>query len=172
MFKLAPETAKEKPSSALRRRRRCRPPEALERDKERTLGDIAVLYNDRYDGNLISGFATQAGMEFVRIDNGAPIPATPLIRWLQDCAEWCAAGWQNAHPRLAWLIKSWIRFNPSLSRNSDMRQIQNTLVNYLFENRAPDQVRELPIAFAANHCNRGYTTPTRGVSVFVRLPVR
>lgn len=115
-------------------------PEALERDKERTLGDIAVLYNDLYDGNLISGFATEAGMEFVRIDNGAPIPATPLIRWLQECAEWCAGGWQNAHPRLAWLIKSWIRFNPSLSRNSDIRQIQNTLVNYLFENRAPDRL--------------------------------
>ena len=115
-------------------------PEALERDKQRTLGDIAVLYNDQYDGNLISGFATEAGMEFVRIDNGAPIPTTPLIRWLQDCAEWCAGGWQNAHPRLAWLIKSWIRFNPSLSRNSDIRRIQNALVNYLFENRAPDKL--------------------------------
>jgi DNA helicase-2/ATP-dependent DNA helicase PcrA len=115
-------------------------PEALERDKRRTLGDIAVLYNDQYDGNLISGFAAEADMEFVRIDNGAPIPATPLVRWLQDCAEWCAGGWRNAHPRLASLIKSWIRFNPSITRESDIRQIQNTLVNYLFENRVPDKL--------------------------------
>lgn len=113
-------------------------PAALERDPKRKLGDIAVIYTDLYDGNLISGFASQAGLEFVRIDNGAPIPATPLMRWLQDCAAWCAGGWRNARPKLAGLIHSWLRFNPSVARTADGRTIQSDLVRYLFDNRDPD----------------------------------
>lgn len=114
-------------------------PAALERDKKRKLGDVAVIYTDLYDGNLVSGVAAEAGLEFVRIDNGAPIPATPLIRWLQDCAAWCAGGWQRAQPKLRGLINSWFRFNPSVDRTLDLRLIQTGLVRYLFANRAPDK---------------------------------
>jgi DNA helicase-2/ATP-dependent DNA helicase PcrA len=114
-------------------------PAALERDKKRKLGDVAVIYTDLYDGNLVSGFATEAGLEFVRIDSGAPIPATPLIRWLQDCAVWCAGGWQRAQPKLRGLISSWFRFNPSIDRTLDLRLIQSGLVRYLFANRDPDK---------------------------------
>jgi DNA helicase-2/ATP-dependent DNA helicase PcrA len=113
-------------------------PEVLDRDKTRRLGDIAVLYNDLYDGNLISGLAAEAGLEFVRIDNGAPIPATPLVRWLQDCAQWCAGGWRTAHPRLATLLRMWNKLNPSLTLSLDIRQNQNNLVHYLFQNREPE----------------------------------
>lgn len=112
-------------------------PAALERDPARKLGDIAVIYIDQYDGNLISGVAAAAGLEFVRIDSGAPIPSTPLVRWLQDCAAWCAGGWQSAQPKLGWLIKSWLRFNPSVGRTPDVRVVQNALVSHLFENREP-----------------------------------
>jgi DNA helicase-2/ATP-dependent DNA helicase PcrA len=114
-------------------------PAALERDKSRRLGDLAVLYTDLHDGNLISGFAATAGLEFVRIDSGAPIPATPLIRWLQDCAAWCAGGWRRSQPKLRGLIGSWFRFNPSVDRTSDLRLIQRVLVRYLFTNRDPEK---------------------------------
>ena len=114
-------------------------PDALARDPARKLGDIAVIYTDQYDGNLISGTATAAGIEFVRIDSGAPIPATPLIRWLEECAAWCAGGWQTAQPKLGWLVDSWLRFNPSVLRTPTMRLVQNTLVSYLFENRDPSK---------------------------------
>jgi len=113
-------------------------PAALERDKKRKLGDVAVIYTDLYDGNLVSGFAAEAGLEFVRIDSGAPIPATPLIRWLQDCAAWCAGGWKRAQPKLRGLIGSWFRFNPSVDLATDLRLIQGGVVRYLFTNRDPD----------------------------------
>lgn len=72
-------------------------PAALERDDKRRLGDVAIIYTDYNDGNLVSGVAAAAGLEFVRIDSGAPIPTTPMIRWLQDCAEWCAGGCSNSN---------------------------------------------------------------------------
>ena len=65
---------------------------------------MAIIYTDYNDGNLVSGVAADAGLEFVRIDSGAPIPATPIIRWLQECAEWCAGGWQASQPKLRELI--------------------------------------------------------------------
>jgi DNA helicase II / ATP-dependent DNA helicase PcrA len=114
-------------------------PKALNRDKKRRLGDIAVIYTDLYDGNLISGIAAAAGLEFVRIDNGAPIPASPLMRWLQECALWCAGGWQSAQPKLASLLASWLRFTPSVRRAADVRAVQSALVRYLFDNRDPDK---------------------------------
>ncbi|MGC1782073.1 MAG: ATP-dependent helicase [Acidobacteriaceae bacterium] len=114
-------------------------PAALERDDQRSLGDMAIIYTDYNDGNLVSGVAAAAGLEFVRIDSGAPIPTTPMIRWLQECAEWCAGGWQRSQPKLRGLITSWLRFNLSLRKASDLRETQRNLVRYLFANRNPDE---------------------------------
>jgi DNA helicase-2/ATP-dependent DNA helicase PcrA len=114
-------------------------PAALERDDKRQLGDVAIIYTDYNDGNLVSGVAAAAGLEFVRIDSGAPIPTTPVIRWLQDCAEWCAGGWQRSQPRLRELISSWMRFNSLRRQASDRLELQRNLVKFLFANRDPDK---------------------------------
>lgn len=114
-------------------------PAALEREGKRRLGDVAIIYTDYNDGNLVSRVAGEAGLEFVRIDSGAPIPATPIVRWLQDCAEWCAGGWQISQPRLRGLISAWTRFNSSLKQASDHLVLQRKLVTFLFANRNPDE---------------------------------
>lgn len=114
-------------------------PAALERGDKRQIGDVAIIYIDYNDGNLVSGVASAAGLEFVRIDSGAPIPTTPMIRWLQDCAEWCAGGWQRSQPKLRELISSWLRFIPSRRQTSDQLELQRSLVTFLFANRDPDK---------------------------------
>lgn len=114
-------------------------PAALKRDDQRSLGDIAIIYTDYNDGNLVSGAAADAGLEFVRIDSGAPIPTTPMIRWLQECAEWCAGGWEHSQPKLRGLISSWLRFNATLRQASDIREMQGILVKYLFGHRNVDE---------------------------------
>lgn len=114
-------------------------PAALKRDDKRRLGDVAIIYTDYNDGNLVSGVASAAGLKFVRIDSGAPIPTTPMIRWLQDCAEWCAGGWQRSQPKLRDLISSWFRFNPSRRQTSDRIELQRSLVTFLFANRDSDE---------------------------------
>ena len=114
-------------------------PAALERGDKRQIGDVAIIYIDYNDGNLVSGVASAAGLELVRIDSGAPIPTTPMIRWLQDCAEWCAGGWQRSQPKLRELISSWLRFIPSRRQTSDQLELQRSLVTFLFANRDPDK---------------------------------
>jgi DNA helicase II / ATP-dependent DNA helicase PcrA len=114
-------------------------PEALERDPNRRLGDIAIVYTNYSDGNIASQAATGAGLEFVRIDSGSPIPATPIVRWLEDCAEWCAGGWKRSEPKLQALIAAWLRFNASIRQPVDQRELQRSLVRYLFAHRNSDE---------------------------------
>lgn len=110
-------------------------PAALARDVKRKLGDVAIIYTDYNDGNLVSGIAAESGLEFIRIDSGAPIPSTPIVRWLEDCAEWCAGGWQRSQPKLQELLRTWLRFNSSLRQPKDQQEIQRGLVKYLFTHR-------------------------------------
>lgn len=100
---------------------------------------MAVLYTDYNDGNLVSGAAAASGLDFVRIDSGAPIPSTPMIRWLEDCAEWCAGGWQRSQPKLRGLIEVWQRFNSTLRQTTDLREAQRGVVRYLFAHRDPNE---------------------------------
>lgn len=114
-------------------------PASLRRANHRRLGDIAIIYTDYNDGNLVSSVAAASGLEYVRIDNGAPIPSTPVIRWLQECAEWCAGGWRRSQPKLRGLIGTWLRLSSSLRRSKDHRETQRSLVGFLFSHRDPNE---------------------------------
>ena len=82
-------------------------PEALQRVEDLLIGDIAVLYLDKNDGDVIARMAGEYAFPTVRIDKGAPYPKTPLTRWLEDCAKWCRGGWRTATPRLSSLLATW-----------------------------------------------------------------
>jgi DNA helicase-2/ATP-dependent DNA helicase PcrA len=114
-------------------------PEALGRRHGRQLGDIAVLYRNQYDGNVIAKAVENRGWEFVRIDQGNPYPRSPVVFWLEDCANWCAGGWESGTPRLSELVWTWLRFNESVSSDGGRRQLQRDLVKFLHSNREPDQ---------------------------------
>jgi len=64
-------------------------PGALGRRKGRTLGDIAVLYVDKNDGDVIEAQVNAAGMQFIRVDRGAPLSQDEVhslarrVRWRQ-----------------------------------------------------------------------------------------
>lgn len=112
-------------------------PAALKRNENLRLGDIAIIYVDYNDGNLVSGVAADSGLDFVRIDSGAPIRATPIIRWLQDCCEWCAGGWTCSQPKLQELLRTWLSFNTSVRQPKEQRELQRNLVKFLFDHRDP-----------------------------------
>lgn len=111
-------------------------PDALSRRDRRTLGDIAVLYLDKNDGDVIAEAAKEAGFEVIRIDRNAPYQKTPLTRWLEDCAAWCAGGWRQGEPRLSSLIQTWMRFNGQFE-HTDSRAIElkRKLVRFLWTHR-------------------------------------
>ena len=114
-------------------------PAALKRKEGRKLGDIAVLYLDRNDGDVIAEAAKNAGFEFIRIDRNAPYRKTPLTRWLEDCAAWCAGGWQQGEPRLSSLIHTWMGLNGRFeSSDSQAIELKRRLVRYLWTHRNAD----------------------------------
>lgn len=114
-------------------------PDALSRRKGRQRGDVAVLYRNQYDGDLIAKAVEEREWEFIRIDQGNPYPRSPVVFWLEDCAAWCAGGWETGTPRLSELVWSWLRFNESVTSDTGRRQLQRQLVKFLYSNREPDQ---------------------------------
>ena len=114
-------------------------PEALVRREGRKLGDIGILYLNKYNGEEIAQAVEASGIEYARFDRGNPYQRTPVILWLEECAAWCASGWKSGEPRLSSLIQRWLRFMPSLSRDSETRVCRQDLVRFLFSNRSPDK---------------------------------
>jgi DNA helicase-2/ATP-dependent DNA helicase PcrA len=112
-------------------------PAALERRIGRKLGDVAVLYPDRYDGDVIEEAVRAAGMKFIRVDSGAPYAKTPMTRWLEQCAAWCAGGWRTGDPRLSTLVRTWELFNRGVRAEGDLYGLKLALVRFLFSHRTP-----------------------------------
>jgi DNA helicase-2/ATP-dependent DNA helicase PcrA len=110
-------------------------PAALAHRPGRELGDIAVLYLDRNDGEVIADAVARSGMKFVRIDKGAPYRRTPLTRWIEDCAAWCSGGWKRGLPRLSLLTRAWLGFDRSLHSPRERRARRVELVRFLFAHR-------------------------------------
>ncbi|MGF6349530.1 ATP-dependent helicase [Variovorax sp. W2I14] len=109
-------------------------PAALKARRGRQLGDIAVLYRNKNVGDIAAIEATRAGRPFVRIDNAAPYKKVPLTGWIEDCASWCADGWEIASPPLRDLQGRWRSFHGSLS-DARARDARARLTRFLWSNR-------------------------------------
>lgn len=115
-------------------------PGALGKRQGRRLGDVAVLYRDRYDGDVIAKAVEGKGWDFIRTDQGNPYPRSPVVFWLEDCADWCAGGWRLGQPRLSELVVAWLRFNESRTSDADRRRLQRDLVRFLYGSRQPERL--------------------------------
>jgi DNA helicase-2/ATP-dependent DNA helicase PcrA len=90
-------------------------PAVLESGVASSLGEIAVLYRTKNEGDVIAEAAASAGVEFVRIDNNAAYQKTPLTRWLEECATWCSLKGQAGSPSLRSLLTDYLAFNQTLA---------------------------------------------------------
>lgn len=113
-------------------------PEALARRPNRMLGDVALLYLDRNDGDIIARSVTNAGWQFIRVDGNSPYQPSPVTYWLEDCAAWCAGAWKSGEIRLSELVRHWQVFNESLRAGNDRRIAQTLLLRFLQAHRDPD----------------------------------
>ena len=117
-------------------------PEALRRVAGAAIGDIAVLYRDKNDGEVMARKAREHGLPIVRIDRGAPYPRTPLTRWLEDCAGWCRGGWRTGTPRLSSLLATWASIiGARASSDPQWHGHKRRLLRFLLSHRS----RELPL---------------------------
>lgn len=114
-------------------------PESLKAKRGRVLGDIAVLYVDKNDGDVISNAVNAYGYESIRIDANAPYKKTPLIRWLEDCALWCSGGWKLGTPRLSSIVQAWINFNRRIHDERKLQSLKVSLIRFLWSHRNADE---------------------------------
>jgi len=112
-------------------------PAALRNHKDLSYGGIAVLYADRNDGSKIATAAQLAGIDYMRIDAGSAYRRTPVTRWLEDCAAWCAGGWMKRNPPLSILINRWLSFNRSARSDAQRTELRLQLVEFLVSHRDP-----------------------------------
>ncbi len=123
-------------------------PDALARLGGLRLVDIAVLYLDKNDGDVIARKAAERGFPTIRIDRGAPYPKTPLTRWLEDCAAWCAGGWRSGMPRLSSLVRTLFSISKMRADSPRGRQLKVQFLRFLLAHRdANTSLREWSTAF-------------------------
>jgi DNA helicase-2/ATP-dependent DNA helicase PcrA len=115
-------------------------PTALERREGRKIGDIAILYVDKNDGDVIEEAVRKANTKYIRLDRGAPYAKTPVVRWIENCAAWCAGGWQIRTPRLSALVATWERLNPGIQSEAGLHDLKLKLTRFLFNHRSPDML--------------------------------
>ncbi len=113
-------------------------PEALERREGRKLGDVAILYLNKNDGNIIADAVAKKEWQFVRVDGNNPYQPSPVTYWLEDCTAWCAGAWKDGKIRLSELISRWLTFNERLDSPEQHRHARTQLVSFLYNHRAPD----------------------------------
>jgi DNA helicase II / ATP-dependent DNA helicase PcrA len=114
-------------------------PGAIERQEGRTLGDVAILYIDRNDGAVITQAVKDNGLKYVGGDKEVRYSSTPLTRWLEDCAAWCAGGWRMGIPYLSSLVAFWTAFHEAPYGSDYYRNLRRQLVSFLWEHRDSEQ---------------------------------
>lgn len=110
-------------------------PQALSQKKGRSLGDIAVLYIDKYDAAVITDEVKRQRLKYIGGDKQIRYATTPITRWLEDCAAWCAGGWQNATPSLESIIDFWCSFNEASPGSRFQKELRKSLVSFLWKHR-------------------------------------
>jgi DNA helicase-2/ATP-dependent DNA helicase PcrA len=97
-------------------------------------GDIALLYTNQYDGNILAMAADERRLAYVRIDSGAPYQKSPVTRFIEECASWCAGGWTSGSPVLSSLIRQWAVLTDSGDERTE-RALARELVGFLWKHR-------------------------------------
>jgi superfamily I DNA/RNA helicase len=112
-------------------------PEILGRQPDLHLGNIAILYPAAWIGDAVAEAAHAAGVPTLRSDTKALYPrGNRLMRWLEQCAEWCCGGWQTGSPRFGRLVSEGRRlFAEAIRSDRAQAEFQRRLVKALWERR-------------------------------------
>ncbi|MBX9677531.1 MAG: ATP-dependent helicase [Gemmataceae bacterium] len=110
-------------------------PRVLKSGMARSIGEIAILYRDKNQGDVAAECAAAAALQFVRSDANAPYRCTPMTMWLEICAAWCVSGWKVGEPGLSELLAKWRAFNGSTTSDNENLDSCRKLVGFLFSHR-------------------------------------
>lgn len=113
-------------------------PDALERTGV-ARGQVAILYQAAWIGDAVAEAARRHGFEIIRADGNALYPrGSPLMRWLELCAVWCAGGWRSGTPRFGTLSADGRKlFAEALAGGDDRVAFNRLLITRLWNSREP-----------------------------------
>lgn len=114
-------------------------PDILERNKEATLGDIAILYIDRNEGDILEKKIADLDWDYIRIDRNAAYSRTSFNRWLEDCAKWLIGWEKECDIDFNELLIRWEKFlkESNLDLN-ELYELRKTLVKFLWQKKSTD----------------------------------
>ena len=112
-------------------------PAIRERLSDLPYGRIAILYPAAWIGDKLAKAAQGHGIPTVRTDgNSIYARASRLMRWLEQCAEWCCGGWKTGAPRFSRLANEGRRlFAETLLTDDEFLAFQRQLLLALWERR-------------------------------------
>jgi DNA helicase II / ATP-dependent DNA helicase PcrA len=110
---------------------------SLQNRKGRNLGDIAIIYLDKYDATRITRAAKKHGLNYIGGDRNIRYKFSPVTRWLEDCALWCSGGWKIGTPRLSSIIQFWLNIQNNTNSSLEENSLRQTIVSILWNNRDP-----------------------------------
>lgn len=112
-------------------------PEIQERLPCLQFGDIAILYPAAWIGDAVAEAAQVHGFPAIRTDVNSIYPrASRLMRWLEQCAQWCSGGWKTASVRFTRLVNEGRRlFAEALLTEDDLFAFRRKLMVVLWKNR-------------------------------------
>ncbi|CAN7763440.1 ATP-dependent helicase [Caballeronia sp. LjRoot29] len=109
--------------------------QALDGKAGRQLGDVAILYRTAAVGNVVAAAASAEGIDFIRVDTGAPYRKVSLTSWIEDCSAWCAGGWRQADPTFDSILARYAAFRQQPLTDDASRVEQRQLVEFLWSSR-------------------------------------
>jgi DNA helicase II / ATP-dependent DNA helicase PcrA len=114
-------------------------PQAFQKRTGRNLGDIAVLYLDKSDGDIIAEEVGKVGWQSIRVDGNNPYQPSPVTYWIEDCAAWCSGSWKTGEIRISELLRKWTTFNERLRTEKELLSSRARIMRFLQNSRDPDR---------------------------------
>ena len=100
-------------------------------------GEIAILYPAAWIGNAVAEAAQDHGFSTIRTDGNSLYPrSSRLMRWFEQCAQWCCGGWQTGSPRFNRIMNEGRRlFAEGLQTEAEQLAFQRQLMTTLWGRR-------------------------------------
>lgn len=100
-------------------------------------GDVLIAFRSKSESVPVEAALMSRGYEYVKIGSTAAYAKSPLTRFVEEVARWCAGGWHTGDPRVSRILKEWITLqkltDPELVRLERLR-----LIRFMFEHRGQD----------------------------------
>ena len=111
-------------------------PAVLENGIARNLGEIAILYPTKAEGDVFNEPLEKAQIQSIRIDGNAAYPKTQLTRWLEDCAVWITTDFaESSKCSFRSLSQEYFRFNDKAISEREKVQCIHQLADLLVDSR-------------------------------------